>query len=308
MNLPRLLARYVLRRMAGAARAALRQLVRAEGALATPAVVAREQRMAVRRASLAHDMVESDDEAYYRDRYLVWIDEHLAGRRDVLAGTLLDAGCGSGRLTVPLAERAAAHGGRVLGVDMLDESVEQTRAYAYAAGRDNVELEVADLLTFLRSRPDDDFSGAIFLEVGFVIRELDEILRELARVLAPGAPLLASLRPRLFLAQLGVALGDWDLAEAAATGPSPVRVGAGFQQVHSAHELRELFGGAGWRIDSMASLGPCSGIEGDPLGRLLVPKDLSADEFHRLARIEGAFSRSHPDVGRYVLVTAGHAE
>lgn len=74
--------------------------------------------------------------------------------------TVLDAGCGSGRVTKLLAERLPK--GRVIGVDGSESMIEQARR-ALAEYGDRVELIHADLLRLKLKEPVDAvFSNAVF--------------------------------------------------------------------------------------------------------------------------------------------------
>jgi len=81
-------------------------------------------------------------EAYYaehRPDYAPEAIDYLVERFDVDADVdarVLDLGCGTGQLAVPL----AAHAGTVVCVDPNPEMLDQTRARADSAGRTNVEL------------------------------------------------------------------------------------------------------------------------------------------------------------------------
>ena len=57
----------------------------------------------------------------------------------------LDAGCGGGDVSCSLARLVPD--GRVLGTDLDDAKVEMARAEAAAAGLDNVEFRVGDVMT-----------------------------------------------------------------------------------------------------------------------------------------------------------------
>jgi trans-aconitate 2-methyltransferase len=105
--------------------------------------------------------VDWDADAYDRvaDPQEEWGREVLA-RLD-LAGdeTVLDAGCGSGRVTRLLLERLPR--GRVLGVDASRSMIELARETF--AGDDRVELSVGDLVELELSQPVDAvFSNATF--------------------------------------------------------------------------------------------------------------------------------------------------
>lgn len=97
--------------------------------------------------------------------------------------TVLDAGCGSGRVTQALLERLPA--GRVIGVDGSPGMIEAARRRL----GDDVELLVCDLLDLnLAGRAVDGvFSTAVF----HWIDDHDRLFRSLRRVLRPGGQLVA---------------------------------------------------------------------------------------------------------------------
>ena len=106
--------------------------------------------------------VDWDAESYDRlaDPQEQWGREVLA--RLELAGdeTVLDAGCGSGRLTRVLAERLPR--GKVIGVDSSPAMIERARKNLADLG-DRVELRVGDLTQLELERPVDAvFSNATF--------------------------------------------------------------------------------------------------------------------------------------------------
>jgi SAM-dependent methyltransferase len=106
---------------------------------------------------------------------------------DVRPGmTVLDAGCGPGRLTVPLAE-AVGPQGRVVALDlqagMLDRAAERVRA----AGCDNVAFVQAGLGDGALER--DHFDRAVLVTVLGEIPDRDAALRDLFDALRPAGVL-----------------------------------------------------------------------------------------------------------------------
>ena len=96
--------------------------------------------------------------------------------------TVLDAGCGSGRVTAMLLERLP--NGRVIGVDSSEEMVEHARA---ALG-DRATLLVGDLVELDLDAPVDAvFSNAVF----HWIRDHDRLFERLFAALKPGGRLVA---------------------------------------------------------------------------------------------------------------------
>jgi trans-aconitate 2-methyltransferase len=98
---------------------------------------------------------------------------------------VLDAGCGSGRVTRMLLERLPR--GRVIGVDGSPSMIERARE-DLGQWSDRVELKVADLRELELPEPVDAvFSNATF----HWIREHDRLFRRLRAAMKTGAPLVA---------------------------------------------------------------------------------------------------------------------
>lgn len=103
------------------------------------------------------------------------------------AGRVLDAGCGSGRLTVELARAGA----EVTGIDTSPERLEQARGRAEQAGVE-LQLLLADFnepLPFLDGAFDAVTSRLALMAAGDPVATL----RELARTLEPGGRLVTVL-------------------------------------------------------------------------------------------------------------------
>jgi len=131
--------------------------------------------------------VDWDADTYDRvaDPQEEWGREVLA--RLVLEGdeTVLDAGCGSGRVTRLLLERLPR--GRVIGVDASPSMIERARENL-AAGGDRVELRVGDLLQLEPDPPADAvFSNATF----HWILDHERLFERLFAALRPGGVLEA---------------------------------------------------------------------------------------------------------------------
>jgi SAM-dependent methyltransferase len=99
---------------------------------------------------------------------------------------VLDAGCGPGRLTVPLARRVGS-AGRVVALDIQPEMLARARANVAAAGLDNVEFVAAGLGD--GRLPASAFDRAFLVTVLGEIPDKEAALRELHRALKPGGVL-----------------------------------------------------------------------------------------------------------------------
>ena len=111
---------------------------------------------------------------------------------------LLDVGCGPGSITLGLAEVVAP--GRVVGIDIQSEMVEQARARAKALGIATVRFEVADL--YRLPFPDASFDAVFANGVLMHLREPARALSGLRRVLRAGG--IAGVRDPDFATALHV--------------------------------------------------------------------------------------------------------
>ncbi len=108
----------------------------------------------------------------------------LLDRAGVQAGmTVLDAGCGPGRLTLPLAERVGPHG-RVVALDLQEAMLNRLRARLQANAVQHVRLLHAGLGR--GALPTDEFDRAFLVTVLGEIPDRLAALREILGSLKPG--------------------------------------------------------------------------------------------------------------------------
>ncbi len=107
----------------------------------------------------------------------------------------LDFGCGVGRVTIPLAD----HFDEAVGVDVAPTMVDQARARASAAGRDEVRfvLNEREDLELLDGERFDLVYTALVLQHLPSSEHVGRCARGLARLVAPGGVLMAQMPSRL---------------------------------------------------------------------------------------------------------------
>ena len=131
-----------------------------------------------------------DAERYHRvaDPQFEW-GRRLVDRLQLAGGeTVIDAGCGSGRLTRLLLERLPQ--GRVIAIDVSEQMLESTRRNLERDFAGRVEYLLADLLDLdLAGAADVVFSAATF----HWILDQPRLFTNLARALRPGGRLLAQM-------------------------------------------------------------------------------------------------------------------
>jgi len=104
---------------------------------------------------------------------------------------VLELGCGTGRIAVPLAASGAAAGRRVIGIDSSPSMLDQARRKTRAAGVD-VELVLADMRSFDLGRDDIDLAILSFNTINVLVTLDDALscLRCARRHLAPTGRLI----------------------------------------------------------------------------------------------------------------------
>jgi len=134
------------------------------------------------------------DEHYSDDRYATqdyvryeWelIEQKLTGDG---RGVLLDLGCATGRMTLPLASRFT----KAIGIDVSPQMLEIAHARVVDKGLTNVTFKEADLEKSLDL--DDASVSFVLMNMGTAsdIHDFAGLLREVRRVLAPGGRFLFS--------------------------------------------------------------------------------------------------------------------
>jgi SAM-dependent methyltransferase len=155
------------------------------------------------------------------------------------AGSVLDAGCGSARLTVALAQAGAAN---VVGIDTSPKRLEQAteRISTHAMGA-TVELMVADFDKSLPF-PDRRFAATVSRLALMIAKDPIATLRELARVTAPGGRVVTAL-------WAPVSENPWfglpRSAAAAVLGPGRADYARAFGRIGRPEEAAELHRAAG---------------------------------------------------------------
>src|SRR6478672_4876537 len=124
-----------------------------------------------------------------RERFFASGEEHVdrvlglvrrVVREDFSPASVLDHGCGVGRLVVPFAGRAE----RVVGVDVSPSMLAEARRNCDARGLDNVELVPAERLASLR--PEFDLVHSFIVLQHIPPRQGRAVFRTLVSLLRPG--------------------------------------------------------------------------------------------------------------------------
>ena len=137
-------------------------------------------------------MTDTPNDRYTHGHHPSVVDQHRRRTAEEAAAfllphlepsmSILDVGCGPGSITIGLARRVP--NGRVTGIDVAEDVLEQARDLAADSAVDNVEFEQRDV--YALDYRDDSFDVVYAHQVLQHLTEPDRALREMRRVLKPG--------------------------------------------------------------------------------------------------------------------------
>lgn len=240
-------------------------------------------------------------ETYYASIYLELIEHYL---KELGSGPfkILDAGCGTGRLLVPLARL----GHQLTGIDFHRDSLRLCRDNAGNA-RVHVELIDGNLGREIERFPDDTFDAAMAIEVLYISRVLPQMMAHLSRLVRRGGLLFVTHRTRFYYLLQCLRRGKFEDAYFVSMGKEG-RLPKGqhriFYNWQSAADIDDLYDKAGMNIVMKYPIGPYSGFAPDPLEVICDPQKLSKRERELLRKIEMNFDAETLMASRYVLVIA----
>jgi len=244
-------------------------------------------------------MCTEPSEDYYADIYLQFIKEDITtvfGRRSL---KILDVGCGSGRISLPLAQE----GHQITGIDISTVSIEKARQYAKERGIP-IDFRVFDITNERGDIFGNDFDCIICTEMIYMIKNPDNLIRELRNLIKPGGLIIISFRTRLYYLLHFIMRGSWNDAELIANNYSGMLFdGIKFNWV-TIEKIAEMYSAMGINPKKFRAIGPCSGIEGDPQACFSIPAALNDNERVQLKTIEILMAEIYPEAGRYLYVAA----
>ena len=224
-----------------------------------------------------YDMYLNKGERFFARLYLHHIRKALSSvRPDSVEGRrlkILDAGCQTGRLAIPLAR----DGHRVTGVDTSAVAIHKARDHARQAG---VELEWvrANLGQWLPKQPAGSFDAVLCNEVLYLRENWRELLLGLVRLLRPGGLSFISHRPPAFYGK-----------EASGEGP----VDGSYYNWQNREDLRRIYEESGIEALKIVPIWL--------LSRTVNPEKVTEEQRDRMFQEEISAAGDHAD-GRYLFV------
>ena len=117
--------------------------------------------------------------------------ESIVGEFDITEGmSIADFGCGAGYFTLILAERTGPTG-KVYALDILENSLDNVRAKARAAGIENIEVIKTNLeILGSSSLMNDSQDMVLMANILFQSNKRADVIREGKRIIKPGGKLV----------------------------------------------------------------------------------------------------------------------
>lgn len=253
------------------------------------------------KASTKYNMDTEFNENFYADQYMIQMKNYLPEPKNVK--NIIDIGCGQGRLIFKLAEIYV--NANITGIDISENAIN----YAAEISKMNKQINYingnyADVLDDINKKIDI----AVFTEVSFYDPSWKKNIIKIISKLSSNGLFVGSFRSTYFNTLMQISNGNFiDAERIVNTNSGSLTLGDSIDFTwDNSEDLKIFFEVLGLRVVSTTGIGVCSGIPGDPLSKVAIPKDLSLNNLQILQRIENKLSSVVPDAGRYILIIAKH--
>jgi SAM-dependent methyltransferase len=251
----------------------------------------------ITRVARQYDMAKEENEKFFLRLYLHHIGARLErafGERKV---RILDAGCGQGRLTIPLAKR----GYEMTGVDLSHQAIDSARQYAREEGLE-IDFLPGSIEEHISHFRPESFDSVISTEVLYMVKDYEKDVADLIGLLKPGGLLVLSLRPRLFYALLFLLNRRMEEARRLVLNDERY-INNGALNCQNRTEMTSLLERNGIGQIEMKGIGILSGIPGDPQACFAIPTEFDHGERDSLFEMEIRLGDEFQESGRYVLLS-----
>ena len=241
-----------------------------------------------------YDMYVNKDENFFLTLYLSIIKQEIKKSSYGKKIKIFDAGCGQGRIAIPLAKCDY----NVVGIDVSEEAIKKAIEHSKDVGAD-IEFKIGDLLDELPNYADGSFDCVLCIEALYVDQRYKKIIKELLRVCKPNGLVFITFRTKYFY--IAHFLKQRKLKEALTVlGGKEAFFDGNFFNWQTVSEMKDLMQNSGVKDIEFKSIGTFSGIDGDP-AIVLRPCELSKNEMEMLYEIESHQLEDCIGKGRYVL-------
>lgn len=246
------------------------------------------------------DPYDDPAEQFYARIYLKYLFEQIDSEFRHQRIRVLDIGCHTGRLAIPLA--LAGH--QVTGVDASRFHTRRARDHAQTAGvRERTRFVKGDGFRFARKVPPGSYDLVLCTEVLYQRPQFQSDLAALHRAVRTGGLLAASHRTRFFYLIQAVRQRDFKTAERLLNQNEGELWGSYFNWQTPA-ELKSLYQKLKMEPLLIRPIGVFTGNGGDGMAQLCDLSQVSEEEREALFDVEAFDSDEFASSGRYLLVVA----
>lgn len=266
---------------------------------------AREKQNSMVKKTVLHNMNTDINEIFYAQQYWYWIERALKERLPIRPHkfSILDLGCGQGRITSLFAQWIAKNcDGEVIGIDISAPAINYARQNNVFEQCRYIEM---DILEFLRGADSASFNCVVCTEVFFILPKYQDVCHEINRVLVNGGLFICAVRSKYFNVLHSIEQKRWSAL------PTIINDTEGYPwdpttwfSWHTTGSISNILRQNGFKVLTSRGIGVCSGIEGDPLSKIVQPGLLISEEQNELMKTEIALSEEMANCGRYILIEA----
>jgi len=236
-----------------------------------------------------YDMFENKGEIFLGSLYLHEIFKQINAQHLQAPLNILDAGCQSGRLSIPLAK--AGH--QVTGVDI--SLVGLTRAKRHvAAEKVEIHLVRSDLSRWLPIQRAGSFDVVICTEVLYLRPNYKTLLEGLLRLLKPGGLCFVSHRPSAYYLTEALQRKDWAAVQTVLSKKEGTLFDGSYYNWQDREDLAPLYAGFGVEPLAIVPIGFFAWLA-------VNPGEFDAAEQQILLQAETDPRYASNPIGRYLL-------
>ena len=235
-------------------------------------------------------------EQYYARIYLKYLFEKIDVEFRHQQVKILDLGCHTGRLAVPLAR--ASH--VVTGIDSSRFHILRAREHAREAGV-RCQFFSGDGFSYVRRVPPETFDLVLCTEVLYQRPDFRSCMEKLFKAVRKGGLLATSHRTRFFYLSRAIREKDFQTAQSLST-PSEGTLWNSYYNWQTPSELRAIYQDLGAEAILLRPIGVFTGNGGDGMACLCNLAEMTASEQREaLFDIEAQDSEEFAGIGRYLF-------
>jgi len=241
------------------------------------------------------DPYDDPAEQFYARIYLKYLLEKIDSEFRYQQINLLDVGCHTGRLAIPLAR--AGH--RVTAIDSSRFHLGRAQEHARTAGV-NCRFLKGDGFRLIRRMPAESFDLILSTEVLYQRPDFQGCMENLLRLVRPGGLLATSHRTRFFYLTRALREGDFATAQFVlhhAEGP----IANTYFNWQTPKELQEIYQALGIDLLLLRPVGVFTGNGGDGMAKFWNLGAMSEEEREAIFDVEAHDSDEFAGLGRYLL-------